>query len=75
MESEGESTNLKVHNILGWLVRTLMDEAKFSGIYEWLWDGKDKNGGSLCSRVYPFCWNAGELCQSKKMVLIKIECN
>jgi len=71
MESEGESTTLKMHNILGWSFRTLMDETKSSGVYEWPRDGKDKNGGSLSSGVYPFGLNAGEFNQTKKMVLMK----
>lgn len=34
-------TTLKIYNILGQKVRTLVDEPKGAGSYELIWDGKD----------------------------------
>jgi hypothetical protein len=57
---------LKVYNVLGQLVRTLVDQAQQSGYYETVFDGT-----GLASGVY-FCrLNAGNHSQVKKMALIK----
>jgi hypothetical protein len=36
-------TTLKIYNILGQLVRTLVDEERMSGDYQVNWDGKDED--------------------------------
>ncbi len=45
-------TTLKIYNILGQLVRTLVDEEKLPGRYEVVWDGKDDRGKEVTSGVY-----------------------
>lgn len=57
---------VKVYNVLGELVRTLVDEVQQAGYYE-----VDFNGAGLASGVY-FCRiEAGSFSQVKKMVLLK----
>ncbi len=57
---------LKVYNVLGQMVRTLVDQVQQSGYYETVFDGT-----GLASGVY-FCRiNAGNYSQVKKMALIK----
>ena len=64
-------TTLKIYNIKGQLVRTLVDEPKQAGTYEVTWDGRDAAGDQVASGVY-FCrLRAGDFSQSKKMVLMK----
>jgi hypothetical protein len=57
VESEGEST--------------LVDESKSPGAYEVLWDGKDYNSERVSCGGYLYRLNAGELSETKKMVLMK----
>jgi hypothetical protein len=64
-------TTLKIYNILGQLVRTLVDEPKRPGNYEMIWDGKDDRGKDVASGIY-FCkLTAGSYQKMRKMVLIK----
>jgi len=64
-------TTLKVYNVLGQLVRTLVDEPKSSGVYEVIWDGRDSQGEQVSSGVYFYRMTAGKFSESKKMVLMK----
>ena len=52
-ESQTETT-LKIYNIKGQLVRSLIDEQLQAGDQSIFWDGKDSNGRVLSSGIY-FC--------------------
>jgi hypothetical protein len=64
-------TTLKVYNILGQLVRTLVDEEKPSGNYQIIWDGKDQKGNEASSGIYFYRLEAGDYQETKKMSLIR----
>lgn len=57
---------LKVYNILGKEVTTLVSEKLSPGTYEVSWDASQYPGG-----VYFYRLNAGEFSETKKMILIK----
>jgi len=62
---------LKIYNILGQKVRTLVDEPKRAGSYEVIWDGKDDQGKDVASGIYFYQLTAGYYKETKKMVLIR----
>jgi parallel beta-helix repeat protein len=62
---------LKVFNILGQEVTTLVDEVRPAGSYHVFWDSKNSNGIAVASGVYVFQLKAGKFVDSKKMVLLK----
>jgi M6 family metalloprotease-like protein len=64
-------TSLKIYNIRGQLVRTLVDEDKPGGDYLLLWDGRDDGGEAVPSGIYFYKLTAGSSSQVKKMVLLK----
>jgi hypothetical protein len=64
-------TTLKIYNILGQKVRTLVDEPKAAGTYEVIWDGKDDRGRDVASGIYFYKLIAGFYQETKKMVLMK----
>jgi hypothetical protein len=57
---------IKVYDILGNEVATLMDEEKLAGTYEITWYAEN-----LPSGVYFYQMKAGEYTAVKKMILIK----
>jgi hypothetical protein len=63
--------SLKIYNILGQLVRVLVDEEKIAGTYTVYWDGNDQKGDPVSSGIYFYKLNAGDLTEVKKMVLLK----
>jgi predicted GH43/DUF377 family glycosyl hydrolase len=63
---KSEFVTLKIYNILGEEVNTLVSERLTFGKYKYEWDGR-----SLTSGVYLYRIQAGEFQQIKKMVLIK----
>jgi hypothetical protein len=63
--------SLRIYNILGQLVRVLVDEEKGAGTYSIYWDGNDKNGQEVSSGIYFYKLDAGDFTKVKKMVLIK----
>jgi hypothetical protein len=64
-------TTLKIYNILGQMVRVLVDEEKVAGTYTAYWDGNDQNGQPVSSGIYFYKLDAGNFSEVKKMVLIK----
>jgi hypothetical protein len=59
-------TQLKVFDILGKEVVTLVNEAKQPGIYEIAFDAS-----TLASGIYYYRLKAGDFTETKKMVLIR----
>jgi hypothetical protein len=71
--ADGSSTpiTLKIYNILGQKVRTLVDETKRAGSHEVIWDGKDDRGKEVASGIYFYKLTAGSYQKIRKMVLLK----
>jgi YVTN family beta-propeller protein len=64
-------TTLKIYNLLGQRVRTLVDEPKERGNHEVIWDGKDDKGKEVASGIYFYQLKVGEFTECKKMLLLK----
>ena len=72
-------TTLRIHNVLGQEVRTLVDEVQEAGYYTITWDGKDNDGRQVPSGVYFYrltaggtSWeNRGDFVATRRMVLMK----
>jgi hypothetical protein len=63
--------SLKIYNMLGQEVRTLVKGYETAGYKQVRWDGKDHAGNSVSSGVYIYRLETGQFVQSKKMVLIR----
>jgi rhodanese-related sulfurtransferase len=64
-------TSLKIYNILGQEIRTLVDQAQEPGYYTVTWDGRDDTGRQVASGFYFYRLSAGEFTATKSMVLLK----
>jgi hypothetical protein len=63
---------LKITNIQGQEVRTLVNKEQPVGNYEVLWDGRDNSGKQVASGVYMYKLEAGQgFVQTRKMVLLR----
>jgi flagellar hook assembly protein FlgD len=63
--------SLKIYNLLGQEVRTLVDETREAGYYTVTWDGRDDWGSEVASGVYFYRLTAGEYSAARRMVLMK----
>ena len=62
---------LRILNMLGKEVRTLVNEIQSPGRYEVQWDGRDNRGQQVAGGVYLYRLRAGGIVQTRKMVLFK----
>jgi hypothetical protein len=62
---------LKIFNVFGQEVRTLVDKKQAAGFYRVQWDGKDDEGRSLASGVYLYQLIANDFVDTRKMVLTR----
>jgi len=62
---------LKVYNLLGKEIRTLINEEKQPGIYEAKWDGKDEFSRTLSSGLYFYKITAGDKVEIRKMMKVQ----
>ena len=62
---------LKIFDAAGRLVTTLVDEQRASGRHEIVWNGRNSAGLSVASGVYLYRFEAGEVVQTKRMMLVK----
>ena len=65
------TVTLRIYNLLGELVRTLVDKEQAPGYYSVVWDGKDNLGEEVSSGVYFYRLKAGGFSQVKKMLLMR----
>jgi len=68
---EGSRVQLKVFDILGNEIATLVDEYKSAGNYEVDFDVAQESFPAITSGIYFYQLNAGSYVETKKMVLLK----
>ncbi len=62
---------LRIYDIAGRLVKTLLNKSQESGYYTIKWDGTNNVGRKLSSGIYFIRLNAGKYTQTKKIVLMR----
>lgn len=70
-EGKAGQVTLKVYDVRGRLVRSLVDGARESGTYTVFWDGTNENGQKVSSGVYFYRMVSGDFTQTRKMVMLK----
>lgn len=68
---EDVQVSLKIYNVLGQEVRTLVNEKQSAGFKSVLWDGKNNEGAQVQSGIYIYRIVAGNYVKAKKMMLVK----
>lgn len=68
---EPAPVSLKVYNLLGQRVRTLVSAVQGAGEYQVVWDGQDDSGNSLASGIYFVRLQVGARGQTRKLVLTR----
>ena len=63
--------SIKIYDITGRLVHTLVDERMIPGRYTITWDGLTQNGVRAASGIYIYRMIAGQFVESRKMLLLK----
>ena len=69
--AEPGRVELRVYNLLGEAVRTLVDQYQGSGRHELVWNGRNESGKPLAAGIYMYKLMAAEHREMRKMVLIK----
>ncbi len=65
------STTLKIYDIRGRLIRTLLDEKRSPGYYSEFWDGMNDNGDKVSTGIYFYGLKTESYVSSRKMIIIK----
>ncbi len=69
--AEASHVSLKIFDVSGRMVRTLVDENLASNKYEVVWDGKDNRGRAVTSGIYFYRLSAGRATVTKKMIMLR----
>ena len=64
-------TSLKIFNILGQDVKSLINEFKEAGFYSASWDGRDNNGREVSNGIYYYRLSSGQNSSCKKLIIIR----
>ncbi len=67
---ESAELSLKVFNILGQEIKTLLAGVKPAGEFSTIWDGKDNQGHKVPKGIYFYQIQAGDFVATKKMVFL-----
>ncbi|MBD3287208.1 T9SS type A sorting domain-containing protein [candidate division KSB1 bacterium] len=68
---ESRHVEIKVYNMLGHEVKTLVSAKQPAGLYDITWDGTDNLGNEVSSGVYLYSLKAGSFMDFKKMTLLR----
>ncbi len=71
VSSQQSAVGLKIYNIAGQEIRTLVEEEQAPGYYSVSWDGRDGLGKEVSSGIYFYRLQAGSYTEIKKMILLK----
>ncbi len=62
---------LRIYNLLGQVVTTLVDDHQRAGYYQVRWNGKNSRGKNIASGVYFYRIKAGSFVRTRKLLLLK----
>jgi len=62
---------LKIYDMLGREIKTLVSNEKSAGNYSITWKGQDNNGNKVTSGIYIYRISAGNYSSARKMVVLK----
>ena len=62
---------LKIYDILGKGVKTLVNNEQQAGFYDVVWDGTDDQGNKLNSGIYLYRLSAGDFVETCKAIMLK----
>ncbi len=68
---EASLVSIKIYDMLGQEVNTLMNAEQTAGVHNLTWDGKNNYGIKVSTGTYIYRITAGTFTQSKKMLLLK----
>lgn len=68
---EQSDISIKIYDISGSLVATLVNENKEPGIYTSVWDGRNQRGIRVASGIYIYRMVGQNFVQNKRMILLK----
>lgn len=68
---EGSDVSLRIYNVNGQLVRTLIQGRQNAGEYQVQWNSRDQQGRTVASGMYFYTIEAGNFTSTKKMITIK----
>ncbi len=63
--------SLRVYDLRGRLVRTLLDGPQAAGAHSAQWDGRDDGGARVASGIYLYRLQAGDELRQRRMTLVK----
>jgi len=69
--SSYENVSIDIFNVRGQLVRGLVSGVWSEGSHEVIWNGTDDNGTVLGSGLYFYRFTAGDIVETRKMLLLK----
>ncbi|MFQ5582901.1 MAG: FlgD immunoglobulin-like domain containing protein [Calditrichia bacterium] len=64
-------TTLKIYNMVGQEVKTLVNENQAAGEFSVTWNGRDNSGQSVSSGIYILTLRSGKFHQSRRITLLK----
>ncbi len=68
---DAEDAQVRIYNIKGQKVETLVNEVLSVGEHSIIWNGRDSNNKRVSSGIYLYKLKAGDYTDIKKMILIK----
>ena len=68
---ESGKVSLKIFDVLGQEVRTLIDVEKKSGYHQVRWDGRDNRGVLVASGIYFYQFKVNHFNKTRKMLILK----
>jgi hypothetical protein len=69
--AEGADVHLRIYNIVGQVIRTLVAERQSAGRYQVRWEGTDDRGMTVSSGIYFYQISAGKFQDVKRLMLLK----
>lgn len=69
--ASNDNVVLKIYNLTGQEIKTLVNERQSAGLQQVVWDGKDDSGQEVASGIYLYRLRAGYLIQTKEMTLLR----
>jgi len=70
-EGVNEKVSLRIYDLRGRLVRTLVDEAIPAGRHHFVWDGRTERGETVSSGVYLYTLRHGSRALTRKMTVVR----